>query len=267
MTRRKKIEIIISFFLSGGAQPKVNINKALYTNCIVTFVLSNGDNFSMLFTSNPAFDRNSKSRRNVAHLDAVLADLGIPACRVVFMASIGNKKTYYLRESTAMLDIIFKMMGPHLRNVKVIFSDNGSPFMLEGANFIEDLPNMDAKHVFFPAPVHQYLSVNDNKLHGVGKRKWRALLVDRSDDVHSSILLLKCLDDVSADLIKAWFKTNGRTLNKENIRNLTGGPNPEKQEYFYECLLSYRKFMRRKSDVVDVSVTELYGELDGVYWS
>jgi hypothetical protein len=47
-----------------------------------------------------------------------------------------------------------------------------------------------AKHVPYPAPVHQHLSPNDNRLHGTAKARWRNSGVDFQDDVESSLLLL-----------------------------------------------------------------------------
>ena len=56
--------------------------------------------------------------------------------------------------------------------------------------------------------MHQFLSPNDNKLHGIAKNKWRAMRPNFQDDVRSSLLLMKCLDDVAADTIRGFFTKN-----------------------------------------------------------
>ena len=64
------------------------------------------------------------------------------------------------------------------------------------------------RHIFYPACVHQFLSPNDNALHGVAKAKWRGVMTDFDDDVTASVALMKCLDDVPADTIRSWWQRN-----------------------------------------------------------
>ena len=59
----------------------------------------------------------------------------------------------------------------------------------------------------YPAAVHQFLSPNDNRYHGVAKQKWRNSGVDRENDVESSIRLLHDLDD-SMECVPQWFDDN-----------------------------------------------------------
>ena len=49
-------------------------------------------------------------------------------------------------------------------------------------------------HDFYPSSVYQYLSPNDNRLHGTSKASWRNSGVDYSDDVSTSLMLLQHLD-------------------------------------------------------------------------
>ena len=64
------------------------------------------------------------------------------------------------------------------------------------------------KHLVYPAEVHQFLSPNDNKLHGTAKASWRNSGIPLFDDVQSSIFLLHALDVDTQRHSKAWFDCN-----------------------------------------------------------
>ena len=79
-----------------------------------------------------------------------------------------------------------------------MYSDNGNSFQEKKQDLLVQLGF--ARHASYPAAVHQYLSPNDNKLHGTAKRKWKTSGVDFSDDVASSISLLHHIDECSGDV-------------------------------------------------------------------
>ncbi|MEO5726699.1 MAG: hypothetical protein ABI134_28840, partial [Byssovorax sp.] len=91
----------------------------------------------------------------------------------------------------------------------------------------------------------QYLSPNDNRLHGAAKKAWIESLVDFSDDLRACCCLLNLLDGCSKD-VRKWFDTNLQ-LNEaeptlEKIEALIKGERVSESGYFKECLREYRSF-------------------------
>ena len=60
-------------------------------------------------------------------------------------------------------------------------------------------------HDTYPANVHRFISMNDNRLHGTAKQKWRNSGLDHSDDVKSCLALLSYLDQNIIEWGKCWF--------------------------------------------------------------
>jgi len=71
----------------------------------------------------------------------------------------------------------------------------GASFKKKSESIFDDFPFRKAE--VYPAPVHQYLSPNDNRLHGVAKARWRAKVTNWKDDVRNTLLLMKELDNVA----------------------------------------------------------------------
>jgi len=213
-----------SFASQGGSQPMLGASISPYTNCIVTVVWADGMNRMppMLFTYNPEFrrDRNTTARRTtlVQHLDDCLKETGIDANRIVYVGKEKDESRTYVTESSALLRIVFK----HYKIPKqaVILSDLGSSFIDQGKSVLLDLGFH--KHVCYPAAVHQYLSPNDNRLHGTAKKVWRESNFDYKDDVRSSILLLHCLDNDIQTQSKMWFDRNMIQLKESDVEELIG---------------------------------------------
>jgi len=63
------------------------------------------------------------------------------------------------------------------------------------------------KHYPFPAAVHQFLSPNDNRWHGMAKAIWKARIKFFQNDVMSSLFLLSQLD-IGAKYGPHWFNKN-----------------------------------------------------------
>jgi len=102
----------------------------------------------------------------------------------------------------------------------VILSDLGGSFIDQGKSVLLDLGFQ--KHVCYPAAVHQYLSPNDNRLHGTAKKVWRESDIDYKDDVRSSIFLLHCLDNDIQAQSKMWFDRNMIWLKESEVEKLIG---------------------------------------------
>lgn len=66
--------------------------------------------------------------------------------------------------------------------------------------------------VEYQPDIHQLLSPNDNKWHGIAKDKWKQLrrerMIGSEDGVQSSLLLLKSLIEIKPENIKKIFKRN-----------------------------------------------------------
>ena len=198
----------VTYAPAGGAQPKSSTANSQFTNCIVTVVWSDGVNRTppVLFSFNGNFRFDRIGRKTWAQerdkLVNVLAHLGINAKRVIYIGADKNETCIYASERSGFLQRFFALYQIPL-NV-VVFSDNGTSFFPGGESILKSLGF--AKHVSYPAPVHQYLSPNDNRLHGTAKARWRDSGVDFKDDVESSLLLLNYLDAELNAHAATWFK-------------------------------------------------------------
>lgn len=150
----------------------------------------------MLFTYNPAFKSPAAK--------SFFTKYGIDPRRVVVIDQPRGGKRVYATESADMVSAFFKL---HTVNKSDhILSDGGNSFTVKKVDIFADLGYK--QHAVYPAPVHQYLSPNDNRLHGVAKRRWRAAKIDYSNDVESSLHLLWELGRVQGAQIRKWFNIN-----------------------------------------------------------
>jgi len=234
----------VSYAPTGGAQPKSSAMLTQFTNCIVTVVWSDGVNRTppVLFTFNGKFRLDRVGRRAWVQernqiFDA-LVRFGIDAKRVVYIGDEKNETRLYASESAELLRRFFALY-PIPLNV-VVFSDKGKSFFPGGVSALESLGF--AKHVSYPSPVHQYLSPNDNRLHGTAKARWRNSGVDFKNDVESSLLLLNHLDvDLTSHGV-TWFKRNILDLTAESARELIRGRSGRRAQVDNDRLCAYRIF-------------------------
>jgi hypothetical protein len=212
---------VSSYARVGGAQPKSNMPIAQYTNCIVTCVWSDGKNRTppVLFTYNGKFRFNRGNRAawqdEQRHLEECLAHFDIDRERVIYVGAEKKETRLYVPESSDLLRQFLELY--EVPAGATVFSDNhqSTKGVLTVLGF--------AKHVFYPAPVHQYLSPNDNRLHGTAKKSWRASQVDFKDDVESSLLLLNHLDSDIEAHSEHWFRQNIMELTEESAREIISG--------------------------------------------
>jgi len=99
-------------------------------------------------------------------------------------------------------------------------SDLGGSFVDQGKSVLLDLGFQ--KHACYPAAVHQYLSPNDNRLHGTAKKVWRESDIDYKDDVKSCIFLLRRLDNDIHTQSRMWFDRNMLQLKESDVEGLIG---------------------------------------------
>ena len=234
----------VTYAPAGGAQPKLSTAITQFTNCIVTVVWSDGVNRTppVLFTFNGKFRLARVGRKAwVQERDKLvnaLARFGIHEKRVIYMGAAKNETRLYASESAGLLSRFFALY-PIPRHV-VVFSDKGKSFFPGGVSVLEPLGF--AKHVPYPAPVHQHLSPNDNRLHGTAKARWRNSGVDFKDDVESSLLLLSHLDVDLAAHGATWFKRNLLELTAQSARELIRGQSGERAQVDYDRLYAYHTF-------------------------
>jgi transposase len=234
----------LTYAPAGGAQPKSSTAITQFTNCIVTVVWSDGVNRTppAIFTFNGQFRPDRVGRKAwVKERDKLvnaLARFGINAKRVIYIGAEKNESRIYASESAELLRRFFALyqIPPNV----IVFSNNGKSFFPGGVSALESLGF--AKHVSYPAPVHQYLSPNDNRLHGTAKARWRNSGVDFKDDVESSLLLLSHLD---VDLVAhgaTWFKRNILDLTAKSARELIRGSSGKRAQVDYDRLYAYHIF-------------------------
>lgn len=234
----------MSYAPSGGSQPKTSMAIAQHTNCIVTVVWSDGVNRTppVLFTYNGKFRLDRVGHAGWADekkwLTKCLELYDIEESRVVYIGAEKNERRLYAAESPDLLRMFFELYD--IPDDVVVFSDNGKAFSPGGARALEGLGF--AKHVAYPAAVHQYLSPNDNRLHGTAKASWRTSGIDFKDDVASSLLLLNHLDvDLSTHGAK-WFKRNITELTQGSAFELISGRSGKGAKVDQDRRHAYRVF-------------------------
>ena len=250
------------------SQPRTSTGRPKYTNCIVTCVWADGKPWTkaMLFTYNKDF----KSDR----AKQLFRELNIDAGRVVVLDQVGGARKVYATECPDFVSTFFDLhtvnKGDH------IMSDGGGSFKVGDISIFEDL-GYD-RHAVYPAPVHQFLSPNDNRLHGVAKQRWRAAKIDFSDDVVSSLQLLLELDRVERRLVKLWFNINFQ-LDEEEVTSeameacIFGFRRNEndRADWFKQCKQDYAEFVagapQRGLGHVALKPAALDSTFDGSYWT
>jgi hypothetical protein len=238
-----------SFAPRGGPQPMAPERISSFTNCIFTCVWANGKNITppILFTYNSAFrqDRKETEKRSkkLSHLRKCMVKYGISGERIIYVGKGNNETRKYVKESPDLIRRFFDVypVSPDC----TVYSDEGNSFYDDGDSVLLEVGFK--KHVRYPAKVHQYLSVNDNPLHGTSKRRWRTCGVDFSDDVDSCLALLSFLDKDIIEHSKKWWDRNMIELTEEGAADLIGQC-PGKLSHLHKSWKrSYEEFMNQKN--------------------
>jgi len=239
-----------SFSPRGGPQPMVVDNSSNFTNCIVTNVWADGENRtpSRLYTYNPAFrkDRNPTKIRlqQVAHLDYCLGKYGISEDRIIYIGNQTKEMRKYARECPEIIRLFFSDF--EVPTGCTIYTDEGNAFFDKDQSVL--LETGFQKHKCYPSKVHQYLSINDNPLHGTSKQQWRNSGVDFSDDVESCILLLHLLDINTVKHSKYWWNRNMIELTEEGVNELIPQGTSKRSHLQRSWLRSYDEFMNENDE-------------------
>ena len=152
----------------------------------------------------------------------------------------------------------------------------GSAFKVGNVDIFENMGF--ANHAIYPSAVHQYLSPNDNRYHGVAKQRWRASDVDFSNDVESSLRLLYELDNIKPKHVQKWFTKNLQLYRDEAsieaaekvIFGFERNEN-DRMDFFKQCRQEYeeeivQKQKRGHGHIVH-KPSSLDSAFDGDYWT
>lgn len=257
-----------------GKRNKAKMKISRFTNCVVTAVLSNGKQLpSIMYTYNADFrtDRKESKRRNDkrAHLEHMLSEFNISDDRICYDGKGVGEKGTFVREYNDMIRDFLEFHKREFEGKNVIFfSDNGAAFKDGEESIIEKLGY--GKHIFYPSCVHQFISPNDNKLHGVAKQKWRKMFKNFDDDVACSLAFLKCLDDVSEQTICKWWKTNffldtGK-VQEEDVKNQILNGQTKWSSLHDACVIEYQSWANILPEE-SLEDKRMSSSLDGKVWT
>jgi hypothetical protein len=222
----------------------------------------------MMFTFNPEFNwkRNPTARRapQLARLCDLYEQYDIHYKRVVYM---GKKKSTkkYCTESIDLLELFFEEWGT--MDGCTVFRDGGGSMAsgLTQFGFTDD--------VILPAAIHQYLSVNDNDIHGYAKHQWRMTKdINYADDPNSCLRLMNYLDNVPEAHIRHRFDVNFALQEDsptvEHVLRAMGKRKAKLTNWHDACLRDYRVYakMDARGEEPDPE-NPLWGSLDGRYWT
>ena len=187
----------------------LGVKTPKYTDCLVTMYSNEGTVLpTMLFTYNPAFNflvsaSHSRPRRRARQL---IREWGIDPAQVVYLTPARRKSPTYCRESRWIIRTYLEYHSAHLSSEDWFLHDEGGAFGKDSSNVFDELGS--PHHQAYPPPVHQYLSVNDNFIHGLVKTIWRKSEAYEEDSVPASLFLKILLDSVEEETVRSCFERN-----------------------------------------------------------
>jgi len=186
---------------------------------------------------------------------------------VVYVGKPKKQSQTYVSESAQLVRNFFQIYEVD-RDIAILH-DGGNSFKEKSESIFEIL--LFKKHITYPAVVHQYLSPNDNRLHGTAKQKWRNLDLDMKDDQKASICLLSLLDEANTH-VQSYFQTNMQLDQKvkslAKVHEIIGTPVKTKIKFFKACLNEFRIFQGQDArGHVPSLPPRLASGLDGSYWN
>jgi hypothetical protein len=260
-----------SFVVSGGPPANFSSGFCSYTALGVTCICADGRYYeTLVFSTNPIFNRKrnptARRRKIWAEIDAVFKKWGIDPDRVIYVSpeEMKGKKGKETKKSIVPAQVArIKDFFSHymIEEDCVILSDGGDEFAcLVELGF--------AKHIPYPSPVHQWLSPNDNRLHGAAKQRWRKSGVDFKDDAEALASLLFFMDDETRNSAK-WFDTNLQidqpVARRQGVESVIRGKKHSMNRYYVDARKEYRfKFGLDPRGEYD---DRLPDDLDGIYWT
>lgn len=168
-----------------------------------------------LYTHNPRMSSDQKNsergRRLRAEFLSALEEFDITEDRVVYVKS----KKHYRGESA---EIYEHFLGSYdIPKETLIMHDGGHSFKRGKVSIFDSLGFPD--HVTYPTDVHQWLSPNDNNLHGC-KSAWKEEYYKFRNDVHAPLRLMQLIDLDTKKNAKYYFKRNLLNVTKTSIKEI-----------------------------------------------
>jgi hypothetical protein len=225
--------------------------------------------FNMAFRLDWAdFGKPTKARlAAMAKVRAIAAEYRIDVERIRYAGKTvreGVQRSFYAAESH---QFVHDFLMHYNVDVDRLFTDGGTSFMMGNLSVAE---LFGYKHSVFPADVHQYFSPNDNKLHAIAKARWRAMGLDLTDDVRSTLALMHCLDSVAAASNLSNIRRNFLVGEAGDLREaasaIVAGGKTAKIEYHRACYALYDKIVNRAIKQVPLHARQLACKLDGPKW-
>lgn len=219
---KKPVQKVTTFAPRGGPKPKSSKKVKLYTNAIVTMINASGKNVTpcVLFTFDPRMGPGTngpvgKAKRE--HFMRMLAKFGIAEDRIIYKKSL--KHLY--AECPDMYELFLKRYKAQgvLGRADLFLHDGGRAFKRKKVSIFDSLKL--GNHVTYPADVHQYLSPNDNKLHGC-KAKWAAEYYKFEDEISPSLRLMQLIDLETTKHSKKYFGNNLLNVKKSDLVDIIG---------------------------------------------
>lgn len=260
-----------SFAYSGESQPATSQSISRYTNCLLTCLWADGKNRTpcVLFTYNQQFrlDRPptpTRSTEKQYFLDKC-KEHNVSSKRVIYVGKSKGETRTYVAETGDLVRKFFAKYG--IKEDVVVLSDNGNAFFEGQQSIIESLGFK--QHICYPAAVHQWLSPNDNRLHGSAKARWRspAAGIDFSDDINACLKLMRFLDLETASHSRSWFDTNMMKSTRSSTESLITGATSTSSKFRKLAIRAWQRSQKidPRNDLSD-KPKELQDELDGDYY-
>jgi transposase len=189
----------------GSGKIQVKSKRAKYTDCIATWIWADGVNHTRpkIYSHNPRMSLEQKNtprgREIKAHLVAMMEKYDVEEDDIVYVKSTKQ----YCRETPAILEDYVNSQD--VPSECLIMHDGGGCYKSKETVVLESLGFTNT--VVYPKDVHQWLSPNDNNLHGC-KSTWAAKWDDLEDDVERSLQLLSLIALDTTKNAKYYFKRN-----------------------------------------------------------
>lgn len=216
---KKPPNTVSTFSPVGSGTQRANVKKHSYTNTIVTMISGDGDNHTpcLMFTCDPWMDKENKKRKHREELAAALNAYNISQDRIYYTKST----KHMLAESSEMYE---KFLAHYTKLKKIpedtlILHDGGNAFKRGKTSIFPKLGFKD--HVTYPADVHQFLSPNDNKLHGC-KAVWKDEYYKFESRVWASIRLMNLIDLDTLQHSKRYFEANLFHVKRSDLDEVIG---------------------------------------------
>lgn len=222
----------------------------------------------------------SKAKQEILDTKSqLLRDMDLEAWQLKYVDSKdSNNKSQYCRESEEIVKDFFDQYKDVIPVNCIVFRDSGDCFKGVCNQLVSD--GRVEHFVEYTAAIHEKLSPNDNKAHGIAKAKWRAAHPREMGNLESTLFLLKECQVISEDVIKGFFEKNfmldtlPRKVTQKECEDLlanTSGLPDSRQTYLEKARLMYEKF-RRETPIRGLGVKvgprfSIPTGLDGEHWN